>query len=229
MKREWGGCTHVMHGRSRMTIDLRSPAMPERSSTSTFHRPGRHYLVEPREAASRRPSRCRCYARSELVHVWRRSSRLRPKLVWSYVRTRKERLSRYSCMVRICLVRCTYIAARLAVSHGPKLFGKIQPLEVRTCPARSNRWISAVLKEQRFDLVLRACLNLFRPGWNGANGTKLLVLVLFHSKLFVSILNFQATEQPTRTENNPADFCGGTAQLDPKTGVPSRGQRVLLT
>ena len=27
----------------------------------------------------------------------------------------------------------------------------------------------------------------------------------FHSKLFVSILNFQATEQPTRTENNPTD------------------------
>ena len=52
---------------------------------------------------------------------------------------------------------------------------------------------------------------------------------LFHSKLFVSILNFQATEQPIRTENNPTDFCGGTAQLDPKTGVPSRGQRVLLT
>ena len=51
----------------------------------------------------------------------------------------------------------------------------------------------------------------------------------FHSKLFVSILNFQATEQPTRTENNPTDFCGGTTQLDPKTGVPSRGQRVLLT
>ena len=40
---------------------------------------------------------------------------------------------------------------------------------------------------------------------------------------------FQATEQPTRTETNPTDFCGGTAQLDPKTGVPSRGQRVLLT
>ena len=42
-------------------------------------------------------------------------------------------------------------------------------------------------------------------------------------------MNFQATEQQTRTENNPTDFCGGTAQLDPKTGVPSRGQRVLLT
>ena len=40
----------------------------------------------------------------------------------------------------------------------------------------------------------------------------------FHSKLFVSILNFQATEQPTRTENNPTDLCGGTAQLDPTTG-----------
>ena len=39
----------------------------------------------------------------------------------------------------------------------------------------------------------------------------------------------RATEQPTRTENNPTDFCGGTAQLDPKTGVPSCGERVLLT
>ena len=54
-----------------------------------------------------------------------------------------------------------------------------------------------------------------------------LVGILF--KLFVSILNFQATEQPTRTGTNLTDVCGGTAQLDPKTGVPSRGQRVLLT
>ena len=51
----------------------------------------------------------------------------------------------------------------------------------------------------------------------------------FHSKLFVSISNFQATEQPARTENNPTEFCGGTAQPHPKTGVPSRGQRELLT
>ena len=51
----------------------------------------------------------------------------------------------------------------------------------------------------------------------------------FHSKLFVSILKFQTTEQRTRTENNPTDVFGGTAQLDPKTGVSSRGQRVLLT
>ena len=42
-------------------------------------------------------------------------------------------------------------------------------------------------------------------------------------------MNFQATEQPTRTENNPTGFCGGPAQLDPKTGVPARGKRVLLT
>ena len=39
---------------------------------------------------------------------------------------------------------------------------------------------------------------------------------------------FPATEQQTRTENNPTDCFGGTAELDPKTGVPSRGQRVLL-
>ena len=43
-------------------------------------------------------------------------------------------------------------------------------------------------------------------------------------QVFVSILNFQATEQPTRTENNPTDFCGGTTQLDRNTGVPPRGQ-----
>ena len=35
----------------------------------------------------------------------------------------------------------------------------------------------------------------------------------FHSKPFVSILNFQTTEQPTRTENDPNDFCGGTANI----------------
>ena len=45
----------------------------------------------------------------------------------------------------------------------------------------------------------------------------------------VHTVNFQATEQPTRTGINPTDFCGGTAQHDPKTVVPSRGQRVLLT
>ena len=31
----------LMHGRSRMTIDLRTPAMPGRGM-SGFHRPGRH-------------------------------------------------------------------------------------------------------------------------------------------------------------------------------------------
>ena len=51
----------------------------------------------------------------------------------------------------------------------------------------------------------------------------------FHSKLFVSILGYQATEQPTRTGDNPTEFCGGSAQLDQKTGVPSRGQRMRLT
>ena len=33
---------------------------------------------------------------------------------------------------------------------------------------------------------------------------------------------FQATEKPTRTENNPSDFCGGTSQLDAETGLPCR-------
>ena len=36
-----GGCTHVMHGRSRMIIDPRIPTLPGRS-TSGFHQPGRH-------------------------------------------------------------------------------------------------------------------------------------------------------------------------------------------
>ena len=40
----------------------------------------------------------------------------------------------------------------------------------------------------------------------------------FHSKQFLSILDFQASEQPTRTEHDPTDICSGTAQLDPKTG-----------
>ena len=38
-----GGGTQIMHGRSRMTIDPRIPAMPGRS-TSGFHQPGRHCL-----------------------------------------------------------------------------------------------------------------------------------------------------------------------------------------
>ena len=37
------GCTHVKHGRSRMTIDPRIRTTPGRS-TSGFHRPGRHRL-----------------------------------------------------------------------------------------------------------------------------------------------------------------------------------------
>ena len=49
----------------------------------------------------------------------------------------------------------------------------------------------------------------------------------FRSKLFVSISNFQATEQPTRTENSSTDFCGGTAQLDPKTGAITWAASVL--
>ena len=48
-------------------------------------------------------------------------------------------------------------------------------------------------------------------------------------KVFCVYFEFQGAGQPTRTENNPTDFCGGTAQLNLKTGVPSRGQRVLLT
>ena len=42
-----GWCTHVMHGRSRVTIDPRVPIMPGRS-TSGFHRPGRHCLHQAR-------------------------------------------------------------------------------------------------------------------------------------------------------------------------------------
>ena len=53
----------------------------------------------------------------------------------------------------------------------------------------------------QLSLVLATAIVSFRPGWNGWNGTRLLVVVPF--KLFASILNFQATEQPTRTKNNP--------------------------
>ena len=40
------GVFDSMHGRSRMTIDPRIPAMPGRS-TPSFHRPGRHCLLAP--------------------------------------------------------------------------------------------------------------------------------------------------------------------------------------
>ena len=49
-----GECTHVMHGRSRMTVDPRIPTIPGRS-TSGFHRPGRHCLHQTRSAV-------RCWA-----------------------------------------------------------------------------------------------------------------------------------------------------------------------
>ena len=45
----WRPCIHFMHGRSRMTIDPRIPAMPERSMTGV-HRPGRHCLHQARNA-----------------------------------------------------------------------------------------------------------------------------------------------------------------------------------
>ena len=76
---------------------------------------------------------------------------------------------------------------------------------------------------------VRACLNLFRSGWERLEWNEAIRGRSFYSKRFVSVLTFQATEQPTRTETYPSDSCGGTAQLYPKTGVPPRGQRVLLT
>ena len=51
-----GGTHHVMHGRSRMTIDPRIPPMP-RQSTSGFHRPGRYCLHQARSSV-------RCWASS---------------------------------------------------------------------------------------------------------------------------------------------------------------------
>ena len=42
-QRKGGKGNHVMHGRSRMTIDPLIPTLPGRS-TSGFHRPGRHCL-----------------------------------------------------------------------------------------------------------------------------------------------------------------------------------------
>ena len=46
------GVLDLMHGPSRMTIDLRIPTMPGRS-TSSFHRPGRHCLLAPSFAKHR--------------------------------------------------------------------------------------------------------------------------------------------------------------------------------
>ena len=44
-----GGCTHVMDGGSRVTMDPHIPTVPGRS-TSDFHRPGRHCLHQARSA-----------------------------------------------------------------------------------------------------------------------------------------------------------------------------------
>ena len=50
------GGTHVMHGRSRFTIDPCIPVMPERG-TSDFHRPGRHCLHQARSTVRSSASR----------------------------------------------------------------------------------------------------------------------------------------------------------------------------
>ena len=44
------GVTRFMHGRSRMTVDPRTPTMPGRSA-SGFHRPGRHRVHPTRSTA----------------------------------------------------------------------------------------------------------------------------------------------------------------------------------
>ena len=44
---EGRGCTHVMHGRSRMTIDYRIPTTPGQNM-SGFHQPGRHCFHQAR-------------------------------------------------------------------------------------------------------------------------------------------------------------------------------------
>ena len=62
--------------------------------------------------------------------------------------------------------------------------------------------------------VMRACFNFFRPGCNGWNGC---VLFEFPGN--------RATD-PNK-KSNPTDFSGGTAQLHPKTGVPSRAASAL--
>ena len=50
-----GGVLGTMHGRSRVTIDLRIPTMPGRS-TSGFHRPDRHCLQRARSTVGCRVS-----------------------------------------------------------------------------------------------------------------------------------------------------------------------------
>ena len=52
-------CTHVTHGRSRMTIDPRIPTMPGQR-TSGFHRPGKHCLHQARRAVKCWASRMEC-------------------------------------------------------------------------------------------------------------------------------------------------------------------------
>ena len=70
------GCTRVMHGRSRMAVDPRIPAMPGRS-TSGAQRPGRHCLHQARSAV-------RCLASRMKGELYPAKNRLRGEVscVW---------------------------------------------------------------------------------------------------------------------------------------------------
>ena len=57
----------LMHGRSRVTVDLRIPTMPVRS-ISGFHRPGRHCLHQARSAV-----RCPASRKKRELHPTKQS------------------------------------------------------------------------------------------------------------------------------------------------------------
>ena len=74
-----------------------------------------------------------------------------------------------------------------------------------------------------------ACLGRNLPHWNCWNGTRQFI-GSFHSNLFVSDVKPVNSGQPTPTDNSSTVFFwGGAGQLGPRAGLPSRGQRVLLT
>ena len=65
------GVLVIMHGRSRMTVDPRTPTMPGRS-TPVFHRLGRHCLHRARSAVRRWASRMKGELHDTKNRCWRR-------------------------------------------------------------------------------------------------------------------------------------------------------------
>ena len=76
--------------------------------------------------------------------------------------------------------------------------------------------------------MFRACLDLFRPGWNGWNGSRLFVVVCsIPSCLCPFLISRQPSNRPEQ-KLTQLTFAAGPCSST-RRRVPSRRQRVLLT